>query len=157
MIPLLLQEQQQLASSSSSTILPRIINIASSAGRLGILRSSEKVGWFTNPNLTTTQLDGYMTAFVNAVEQGQHEQWAGTCYGMSKLGLIALTKVWARDFPSLLVNSVDPGFCTTDQNNHQGTRPAERGALTPYLLATTNKTLTSLHWFDEQAIPWSYQ
>jgi NAD(P)-dependent dehydrogenase (short-subunit alcohol dehydrogenase family) len=135
---------------------PRIINIASSAGRLGILRSQEKVDMFTDPNLTVEQLDSYMNAFVKAVEEGKHEEWAGTCYGMSKLGIIALSKTLAREYTDLQINSVDPGYCATDQNNNQGTRPAERGAVTPFLLATTQEKLSGNHWFDEQVIPWSY-
>lgn len=133
---------------------PRIINIASSAGRLGILRSQSKVDMFTHPDLTTNQLDSYMSAFVEAVEKGAHEEWAGTCYGMSKLGIIALTKILARDCKDFRINSVDPGYCATDQNNNQGTRPAERGAVTPFLLATTDEKYTGLHWFDEQVIQW---
>ena len=35
-----------------------------------------------------------------------------------------------------MVNSVDPGYCKTDQNNNQGYVTPERGARTPFLLAT---------------------
>lgn len=145
MMPLLQLSQQ-----------PRIINIASSAGRLAILRSQEKVDTFTDPNLTLPQLDEHMKAFVSAVEAGGHADhgWPNTCYGMSKLGIIALTKILARDHPNMRVNSVDPGYCATDQNNNQGVRPAARGAVTPFLLATTSEAVSGIHWFDEQAIQW---
>jgi carbonyl reductase 1 len=137
---------------------PRVINIASYAGRLGILKSQEKVEAFTNPDLTTEQLDAYLHDFVKAVENGTHAQegWPNTCYGMSKLGIIALTRLLARDFPKMRVNSVDPGYCATDQNQMQGNRPAERGAVTPYLLATTNEIFSGMHWFDEKEMQWSY-
>lgn len=135
---------------------PRIINIASSAGRLGILRSQEKLDMFTDPNLTVELLDSYMNAFVKAVEEGKHEEWAGTCYGMSKLGIIALSKTLAQDLTDFQINSVDPGYCATDQNSNQGTRSAEQGAVTPFLLATTEEKFSGSHWFDEQVIPWSY-
>jgi NAD(P)-dependent dehydrogenase (short-subunit alcohol dehydrogenase family) len=75
---------------------------------------------------------------------------------MSKLGIIALTRLLARDFPKMRVNSVDPGYCATDQNQMQGNRPAERGAVTPYLLATTNEIFSGMHWFDEKEMQWSY-
>jgi carbonyl reductase 1 len=135
---------------------PRIINIASSAGRLAILRSQEKVDMFTDPNLQISQLDEHMKAFVSAVEDSVHadQGWPNTCYGMSKLGIIALTKILARDHPTMRVNSVDPGYCATDQNNNQGVRPAACGAVTPFLLATTNDAVSGLHWFDEQEIQW---
>ena len=136
---------------------PRIINIASSAGRLAILKSQDKVKWFTSPELTTAQLDAYMREFVQAVETGVHAEqgWPNTCYGMSKLGIIALTKVLAREYAgSIRVNSVDPGYCATDQNNNQGIRPAERGAVTPVLLATSSNDFSGKHWFDEREIQW---
>lgn len=152
MLPLL----EQAATSSS----PRIINIASYAGRLSILKSKALMDAFTAPDLTEKEIEGYMKNFVNAVETGVHAQegWPNTCYGMSKLGLIALTRALARDYPGIMVNSVDPGYCATDQNNHQGIRPAERGAVTPFLLATLDESktgfLTGKHWMDEQEIPW---
>ena len=54
---------------------------------------------------------------------------------MSKLGLIALTKVLARENPQVMVNCVDPGYCATDQNANRGTTTAEQGARTPAMLA----------------------
>jgi carbonyl reductase 1 len=119
MLPLLLQSAS-----------PRIINIASSAGRLAIMKSQDKILDFTSPDLTTSQIETYVNKFARAVATGvrQREGWPSTCYGMSKLGIIALTKVLARDYPKIMVNSVNPGYCATDQNNNQGVRPAERGA-----------------------------
>jgi hypothetical protein len=38
----------------------------------------------------------------------------------------------------------------------KGNRPAERGAVTPYLLATTNEIFSGMHWFDEKQMQWSY-
>jgi carbonyl reductase 1 len=135
---------------------PKIINIASSAGRLAILKSQEKVALFTDPNLTTDKLEQYMSDFVTAAEAGVHAKqgWANTCYGMSKLGIIAFTKILARDYPEIMTNSVDPGYCATDQNANQGFRPAESGARTPLLLATTEQTFSGRHWFDEKEIAW---
>jgi carbonyl reductase 1 len=134
----------------------RIINIASSAGRLGIMNSQEMADLFTHPDLTMDLLETHMNTFVRDVEDGVHLQygWPNTCYGMSKLGIIAFTKVLARVRPDLLVNSVDPGYCATDQNNNQGTRPAAVGALTPFFLATVDADFTGKHWFDEKEIQW---
>jgi carbonyl reductase 1 len=139
---------------------PRIINITSYAGRLSILKSRALKNAFTAPNLTEMEIQGYMKDFVKAVETGVHSQqgWPNTCYGMSKLGVIALTRVLSRDFPRIMVNSVDPGYCATEQNNHQGTRPADRGAVTPLLLATLDESkmghVTGKHWMDEHEISW---
>jgi len=148
MIPLLKKSQS-----------PRIINIASSAGRLAILKSTELLQTLTDPELQLPRLKELMQTFVADVEAGSHaaKGWPNTCYGMSKLGIIALTKIiLARDYPEIMCNSVDPGFCATDQNNQQGVLPAERGAVTPVLLASlpASDFLTGRHLFQEQEIAW---
>mmetsp|Transcript_63245 Transcript_63245/g.124208 ORF Transcript_63245/g.124208 Transcript_63245/m.124208 type:complete len:297 (+) Transcript_63245:124-1014(+) len=117
---------------------PRIVNIASYAGRLAILRNSPaKLATFTKPDLTLPELEAEMRRFVSDVEAGTHarEGWPNTCYGMSKLGLIAWTQLTARLEPTLMANTVDPGYCATDQNRHQGSVSAAQGARTPVWLA----------------------
>ena len=118
---------------------PRIINIASSAGRLAQLsRIPEMTKLVISPGLQMQQLETMMETFVKDVEAGVHQQkgWPNTCYGMSKVGIIAMSRVLARDFPQIMVNCVDPGYCATDQNNQQGYIPARQGATTPVKLAT---------------------
>jgi carbonyl reductase 1 len=137
---------------------PRIVTVASHAGRLSILRSQEKVDAFTSPHLTIDQLEGMMRDFVVDVEAGVHTNkgWPNTCYGMSKLGLIALSNLLARDEPNMKVNCVDPGYCCTDQNANQGPRPAEEGARTPAALALLpdNSTISGKYWMDEAEKEW---
>jgi len=137
---------------------PRIINIASSAGRLAILPSQQRRDDFTSENLTLEQLEGYMEEFIRDVQDGTHQSkgWPNTCYGASKVAIIAMTKIMARSESNIMVNSVDPGYCATDQNNNQGYVPAERGATTPFLLATLpdDQFFTAVHWYEEQAIQW---
>eukprot|EP00980_Cylindrotheca_fusiformis_P010469 scaffold2322_cov135-Cylindrotheca_fusiformis.AAC.28 len=137
---------------------PRIINIASSAGRLSILPSKERRDAFSSETLEMKELEGFMRDFVRAAKEGTHatEGWPNTGYGVSKVGIIAMTKVLARKNPKFMVNSVDPGYCATDQNNNQGFIPAERGAMTPYLLATLKEPehFSCMHWYEEKAIQW---
>lgn len=144
----------------------RIINVASAAGRLTILRSQELVDKFTSNTLTEPQLSALMEQFVTDVQNGTHEErgWPNTCYGMSKLGIIALTKLLARQNEGMLINSVDPGYCKTDQNNNQGTVDPADGAYTPYLLALMEQDdeddgedMSGLHFYEQQEIPWTYQ
>jgi carbonyl reductase 1 len=149
MVPLLLASES-----------PRIINIASAAGRLAILRSQSLVQTFTSPSLQLQELEALMQQFVSDVEAGIHttKGWPNTCYGMSKLGIIAMTKVMARHYPGIMINSVDPGYCATEQNNNQGVLPASRGAVTPCYLAKKNLPAnhfnTGKHFFQEQEIAW---
>jgi len=138
---------------------PRIINVASAAGRLR--GSQEKLDAITSPSLTVAQLESLMRDFVSDAEAGVHAErgWPNTCYGVSKMGLIALTRVLAREEPLIMVNSVDPGFCATDQNQHQGYVSAERGAMTPALLADlpAEQAVSGRHFFEEREISWWYQ
>lgn len=138
---------------------PRIVNVASAAGRLAILKSDDLVRTFTSPDLRLSpQLESLMKEFVQDVESGIHASkgWPNTCYGMSKLGIIAMTRILARDYPRIMVNSVDPGYCATDQNNNQGVLPAERGAATPVALATVpaEEFVTGKHFYQEREIAW---
>lgn len=138
---------------------PRIINIASAAGRLSILKSKDMMDTVTSPTLTLETLEQLMTDFVSTVENGTHKEkgFPNTCYGMSKLGIIAMTKVLAKKYPNIMSNSVDPGYCATDQNNNQGFVSAERGSFTPFLLATLSRDQINRsggHFFEEQEIIW---
>jgi len=136
---------------------PRIINVASSAGRLSILPSTRRREEFSSPNLTMEALEGFMLDFIKAAQSGTHTDkgWPGTGYGVSKVGIIAMTKILARDNSKFMVNSVDPGYCATDQNNNQGFIPAERGAVTPFMLATIqDQFLSGVHWYQEKEIEW---
>lgn len=136
---------------------PRIINIASSAGRLSILPSQKRRDEFSSEDLQMEELQNYMLDFVKAAQSGTHtdQGWPNTGYGVSKVGIIAMTKILAREKSEMMVNSVDPGYCATDQNNNQGFIPAERGAITPFLLATIKEPYFSgMHWYEEQEIKW---
>ena len=147
---------------------PRIINIASSAGRLSILPSEDRRAAFSSESLTLDELGSYMTDFVEAAREGRHreEGWPNTGYGVSKVGIIAMTRILARehggergaDGRRILVHSVDPGYCATDQNNNQGFIPASAGAYTPYLLATLDADrfagASGRHWYEASEIAW---
>jgi len=140
------------------SVSARIVNVGSWAGRLSILKAAEKVALFSSPTVTVEELELQLHSFVADVEGGVHaaQGWPNTCYGMSKLGLIALTRVIARLEPTIAVNSCDPGYCATDQNNNRGTRSAERGATTPVLLALRNpeECVSGKHFLDESEINW---
>lgn len=72
-----------------------MVTVASQSGHLKIMKSEERKSIFTDPNLQLEELESLMQAFLNDVESGVHESmgWPNSNYGMSKLGVIALTKV----------------------------------------------------------------
>jgi NAD(P)-dependent dehydrogenase (short-subunit alcohol dehydrogenase family) len=63
-------------------------------------------------------------------------------YSSSKAALNMLTLQYARAFPMIRINSVDPGFTATDFNAHRGTQGVEQGAETivRYALITPQRT-----------------
>jgi len=69
---------------------------------------------------------------------------------MSKLGLIALTRVLARDEPQMMVNCVDPGSCNTAQNNFQGSDSPEKGARSAAFLALLpdDRRVSGKYWMN---------
>ena len=144
-----------------SSASPRVVNVASWAGRLRGSPAIQEA--LTSSSLSVARLSELMDGFVKAAEGGTHlkEGWPDTCYGVSKLGLIALTKVLAREEPTLMVNSADPGYCATDQNNNQGYISAAQGAATPALLAHASfgekdPFVSGKHFYEGREIPWTY-
>jgi carbonyl reductase 1 len=136
---------------------PRIVNVASQVGHLRIIPSKDRVAFFTSPSLTIDELTAAMREFVEAAQSGRHsaEGWPNTCYGTSKLGVIALTKILAREEPTMLVNACCPGFCSTDMSSRKGTRTAEEGARTPAFLALLpDGGPTGKFFLDEKEIEW---
>ena len=133
----------------------RIVNVASQAGHLKILRSDTLRDTFTSPSLTVDQLNELMKDFVDDVERGAHDQrgWPNTCYGTSKLAVIALTKILAREHSNLIVNACCPGYCATDMSSHKGPRSAEKGSETPFYLAT-EATKSGDFYYDNEILAW---
>lgn len=136
---------------------PRIVNVASQAGLLRILPTVEKKTFFTSPALTVDELKKAMTSFIHDVKTKQHSKngWPSSCYGTSKLALIALTRVLARDYPDIIINCCCPGFCATDMSSHKGPKTAEFGARTPAVLAQFKRGDPSgKFYYEEQESQW---
>ena len=148
---------------------PRIVNVASQAGSLRILKSTEKRAEFTNPSLTIDHLNELMNEFIVDVEAKTHSSkgWPGTTYGMSKLGVIALTKILARENPSMLINCCCPGYCATgmssfgghgskEKADSAGFRDASTGARTPVMLSLLpgDSKVSGKFYLDEAEIEW---
>ncbi|WAX80341.1 SDR family oxidoreductase [Streptomyces sp. KMM 9044] len=49
-------------------------------------------------------------------------------YNSSKTALVMVTSQYAKAYPTIRFNAVDPGYTATDLNGHQGTQTAEEGA-----------------------------
>lgn len=143
----------------ANIFLPRIVNVASMAGHLRILPSSniELRSHLTSDTLSFQELDNMMNSFVEDTSSGKNpEKWPTTCYGMSKLGVIAFTKILARMYSNkLIVNAVCPGWCSTSMSSFAGPRSAAKGAETPVWLASSDDITSSGGFYqDLKEIQW---
>lgn len=134
----------------------RLVNVASMAGRLRQV-SPELQTKFSDSSLTMDQLLLLMKKFEEDVQNGVHRQegWSNSNYGISKLGVIAATRIWAREeAPGLSVNSCCPGYCATDMSSNQGTRSASDGARNAVIPATMENPPSGEHFADYKVSQW---
>ena len=75
-------------------------------------------------------------------------------YRISKVALNALTRMWAAELPTTLVNAVCPGWVATDMGGGGG-RPVSEGAAGITWAATLPDDGPTAGFFrDQQPIPW---
>ena len=141
---------------------PRLVNVASRSGRLGQV-SRDLQDAFTDKTLTIPKLNALIDEFKDDVRTGVHRQkgWSNTNYGISKLGVIAATRVWARQEAALSssssnikVNSCCPGYCDTDMTSHKGPRPANEGAKNAVIPATMDNPPTGAFFSNFGVAEW---
>ena len=89
----------------------RIVNVASMAGRLNQIKSKELRKKISSDELTLEELLSMVDKYEKDVLDGVHleEGWGNSNYGMSKLALIAATRVLARMEDGIKVNAICPG------------------------------------------------
>ncbi|WP_234539888.1 SDR family NAD(P)-dependent oxidoreductase [Streptomyces shenzhenensis] len=74
--------------------------------------------------------------------------YPGIAYPASKTALNMLTVQFAKAFPALRINSVEPGFTKTDLNGNTGTQTAEEGAEIVVRMAQTGPDGPTGGYFD---------
>jgi len=139
----------------------RVVNVSSSAGKLSIL-SPDLQKKFTDPDLTIDGVNSLMNQFIQDVKENTYAQkgWPKTTYGISKVGLTAITRVLAHDEQyknkGILINAVCPGWCRTDMAGPRAPLTPNEGAETPCLLATLPEASTSTgeFWKDKKPVQW---
>jgi NAD(P)-dependent dehydrogenase (short-subunit alcohol dehydrogenase family) len=76
-------------------------------------------------------------------------------YGSSKTALVALTVHYAKAFPQMRVNVVDPGYTATDLNGHRGTQTVTEGTDAIVTYATISPDGPTGGFFDRHGpVPW---
>ena len=136
----------------------RIVNVASMAGRLLQLRSADLRSKFTSPDLTITLLQKYVDQYEKDVLDGTYNEkgWGNSNYGMSKLAVMAATRIWAREEAcnNINVNCCCPGYCDTDMTSHKGPRPPEDGARNAIIPATMDNPPTGQFFQNYEVSNW---
>ena len=129
----------------------RIVNITGRLGRLDQLTSKEFRDRFSSPTLTMTELRSLVDEYEEDVNDNASKEkgWGESSNGMSKLALIAATKILAREEAAngIKVNCCCPGevgrhahwWCDTDMSNYTGHKPPAEGAKNAVLLATMKR------------------
>jgi NAD(P)-dependent dehydrogenase (short-subunit alcohol dehydrogenase family) len=79
----------------------------------------------------------------------------GLAYPSSKTALNMLTSQYAKAFPTIKINAVDPGYTATDLNGHRGTQTVEQGAEVIVRMATITAGGPTGGYFDASGpVPW---
>jgi NAD(P)-dependent dehydrogenase (short-subunit alcohol dehydrogenase family) len=76
-------------------------------------------------------------------------------YPSSKAAVNMVTTQYAKAFPQMRINAVDPGYTATDFNDHRGTNPVEQGAEIIVRMAKLDASGPTGTFVDESGIvPW---
>lgn len=157
---------------SSVYLCNAILPVMKAQGRISILASivaewslkkcSEKnQSLFKSPDITEEQLTKIMEEFVEAADAGTHESlgFANTAYGMSKVGVLVLTRILAKKAeqlpqPGVLVNCCCPGFVSTDMSSNRGGLTPDQGAINPIFIALIppNQKAPNGEFFSEKEL-----
>jgi NAD(P)-dependent dehydrogenase (short-subunit alcohol dehydrogenase family) len=79
----------------------------------------------------------------------------GIAYPSSKAAVSMLTSQYAKAFPALRINAVDPGHTATDFNNHNGTQTVEEGVEIIVTMACIGKAGPTGTFSDRNGtVPW---
>ena len=134
----------------------RIVNVASMSGHLNQIKSKELKDQFRSSSLTMPALKTLVIKFEMDVKSGQHlnQGWGNSNYGMSKLAVIAATKVWANENPEIKINCCCPGYCKTDMTSQNGARNPSDGARNAVLPATMENPPTGELFANFEVSSW---
>jgi NAD(P)-dependent dehydrogenase (short-subunit alcohol dehydrogenase family) len=106
---------------------PVIVNVSSGMGSLGVT---------TDPSRLESTL-------------------VSLAYPASKAAVNMVTTQYAKAFPQMRINAVDPGYTATDFNDHRGTKPVEQGAEIIVRMAKLDASGPTGTFRDENGpVPW---
>ncbi|MEV5711688.1 SDR family NAD(P)-dependent oxidoreductase [Actinoallomurus sp. NPDC052274] len=81
--------------------------------------------------------------------------YPGVAYPASKTAVNMVTVQYAKAFPTMRINAVEPGYTATDLNGHTGTQTVEEGAEIIVRMAQVGPDGPTGGYFDaEGTLPW---
>jgi NAD(P)-dependent dehydrogenase (short-subunit alcohol dehydrogenase family) len=81
--------------------------------------------------------------------------YPGVAYPASKAAVNLITVQYAKAFPGMRINAVEPGYTATDLNGHTGTQTVEQGAEIIVRMAQARPDGPSGGYFDAAGpLPW---
>ncbi|XP_033743198.1 carbonyl reductase [NADPH] 1-like [Pecten maximus] len=122
----------------------RVANVSSLVSISAVKKCSETLRKkLVNPNLSMGELKDLMQKFVDAAKKDAHQKegWPNTAYGVSKIGVTAMSLIQQRELlkdssrQDIIVNACCPGYVNTDMSSHKGPKTIDQGADTPVYLA----------------------
>ncbi|KAM3683668.1 hypothetical protein ACJW31_12G165500 [Castanea mollissima] len=106
--------------------------------------------------LTEEKVDKVVEGFLEDVKENLIETkgWPVniSAYIVSKAALNAYTRVLARKYPKIAINSVCPGYTSTDLTHNCGVLTVEEGAKSPVMLALMPEGGSSGLFFDRMEV-----
>lgn len=134
----------------------RVVMVSSGMGELSVVAPALQRK-LLDASLDREALAALMRAFVDDVGHGRHAAagWPSSAYSVSKVGLNALTRVLAREHPTLRVNAVCPGWVRTAMGGGSAPRSVREGAASIAWAATLSEDGPTGGFFrDGRAIDW---
>ncbi|XP_031259991.1 (+)-neomenthol dehydrogenase-like isoform X2 [Pistacia vera] len=112
---------------------PRIVNVSSSMGKLENVKNEwAKQVLSDAENLTKERVDEVLNEYLKNFKEGSLEAkgWPAfmPAYIVSKAAMNAYTRILAKQYPTLCINCVCPGYVKTDINYNRGILTVEEGA-----------------------------
>ncbi|KAM4115098.1 hypothetical protein ACJW30_04G121700 [Castanea mollissima] len=136
----------------------RIVNISSDLGQLKFIsneNAKKKLG--DVDGLTEEKVEEVVEEFLEDVKENLIEDkgWPSnnfSAYSVSKTVLNAYTRVLAKNYPTVAINAVSPGFTKTDLNYNAGVLTTEEAAKGPVMLALMRDSKPSGLFFDNTEV-----
>ncbi|CAN1348901.1 (+)-neomenthol dehydrogenase [Linum perenne] len=129
---------------------PTIVNLSSSTAQLKNLENEWAKGKLREG--TEKEVDEVLSELVKDIKQGSLIESKGwpihmAAYIVSKAAVNAYTRITARKYPKVWINSVCPGYVKTELNFNMGILTTQDGAASPVRLALFPISGASGHFF----------